>query len=248
MCLADGPCCAACLAISTVVSRDRDARQKSGASRHAPTKFLRHVNAIKACACPHDGRAPVARRDRHRTGELTRATIGNAATALVDAGYIAEGETNPTEGPRVAPASPSLNPGAPYFIGIDIGNAGADRCGHRPAHAGRRPHRRTDRPSFRDADYMLERLLELLERLIGAARIDTTGIEGLCVSVPGLVARDGSVVNAPFLEWRDYPCAATLNACPDGWMVTVCNDAFALASAEASGSARRRPTARFWSR
>lgn len=200
------------------------------------TKFLRHVNAIKSLRLLHDGRA-LSRAEIARELGLTRATIGNAMTALVDAGYILEGETNPTEGRKGRPGvAIALNPEGAYFIGIDIGTRAligvvidlrmqvvariAEPTG----------------PRFRDADYMLERLLELLERLIGAARIDTARIEGLCVSVPGLVARDGSVVNAPFLEWRDYPLRSHLErACPDGWMVTVCNDAFALASAEASG-------------
>ena len=65
------------------------------------------------------------------------------------------------------------------------------------------------------------------------AGISREPVVGIGVSVPGLVGHDGRVVNAPYLEWRNYPLRETLvRSCPEAWSVVVCNDAFAFANAE----------------
>jgi predicted NBD/HSP70 family sugar kinase len=86
---------------------------------------------------------------------------------------------------------------------------------------------------FRKADAVFEKLVELPERLVARAGISRSKVHGLCVSVPGLVDHDGRVVNAPLLEWRDYPLRERLAAriSPE-WALSVSNDAVAFAAAE----------------
>lgn len=199
------------------------------------TKILRHINAIRCLRLLHDGRS-LSRADITRELGLTRATIGNAMNVLEDAGYVVEGETHPTEGRKGRPGvGVSLNPTGAYFVGVDIGpqvltavviDLRMNVISRIVEPTG---------PDFRDPGSIQERILDLVRRVTAEAGVPEDKIEGLCVSVPGLVGRDGSVINAPFLEWRNYPLRQNLvAACDARWIVTVCNDAFAFANAEAS--------------
>lgn len=199
------------------------------------TKILRHINAIRCLRLLHDGRS-LSRADIARELGLTRATIGNAMIVLEDAGYVIEGETHSTEGRKGRPGvGVSLNPTGAYFVGIDIGPRVLTAV---VVDLRMNVVSRIVEPTgadFRNADNIQGRILDLVRRVTAEASVPESKIEGLCVSVPGLVGRDGSVINAPFLEWRNYPLRKNLvAACDAGWIVTVCNDAFAFANAEAS--------------
>lgn len=179
----------------------------------------------------------LSRADIARELGLTRATIGYAIDVLDEGGYVLEGEISLDEvrkGRRGVGVS--LNGDGAYFVGIDIGTRvlTAVALDLRMNVISRIVE--PTGPRYREAGYIVDRLLVLVRRVIAEAGISEAKIDGLCVSVPGLVGRDGSVVNAPFLEWYDYPLREILTArCDPEWTVLVSNDAMAFANAEAAG-------------
>lgn len=196
-------------------------------------KLLRHINAIRSLRLLAQGQA-LSRADIARELGLTRATIGYAIAELSDAGLVIENAEATSDGRKGRPGTGiQLNPHGAYFLGVDIGtkvlttvlidlnmsvvirrvdNAGSD---------------------FRNPDQITTRILSAIQTVLQESGIAPDLVEGVGISVPGLVGHDGSVVNAPFLEWRHYPLRQILaKACPEGWSVMVCNDAFAFAGAE----------------
>lgn len=199
------------------------------------TKILRHINAVRCLRLLHDGRS-LSRADIARELGLTRATIGNAMNVLEEAGYVVEGDTHPTSGRKGRPGvGVSLDPTGAYFVGVDIGpQVLTSVIVDLRMNVVSRIVEPTG-PDYRDPSEIERRILDLVHRVTAEVKVPEEKIEGLCVSVPGLVGRDGSVINAPFLEWRNYPLRQNLvAACADRWIVAVCNDAFAFANAEAS--------------
>lgn len=176
----------------------------------------------------------MSRADMARALGQTRATIGHAVTELVQAGLVVEAPEAEAEARIGRPSiAVSLNPQATYFVGIDVGTR-IITCVLVDLRLG--VVAEVVEPTgerFREPDHVLERLFEGKRTLLAKAGVPEAKIAGVAVSVPGLVARDGTVVNAPFLEWRDVPLRQHLiERCPRSWTVEVCNDAFAFASAE----------------
>jgi predicted NBD/HSP70 family sugar kinase len=172
---------------------------------------------------------------------LTRATIGNAVKELIDSGLVVEGADKPEAGRPGRPGSGvRLNPEGGYAIGIDLSSLAitavlidlnmqiVQRLSEPVA------------PKAADPDHLVNQITRLARRLVATARVDPTRVQGLCVSVPGLVDRNGRVVVAPFLHWRDVALRRLLSEHPDlPWPVTVCNDAVAFANAERTVSTER---------
>jgi len=193
------------------------------------TRFLRHLNVRRCLRLLADGRA-VSRADMARELGLTRSTVGNAVNVLNQAGYICNGACALPEGGTGRPGiTVSLRSTGAYFIGLNIGlrllsivvldlrgkiiqhkHSAVETCCHEP-------------------DRVLGKILSLCSDLISELGIKHDRIEGVGVAVPGLVDRNGTVVNAPFLQWRNYPLREKLSAhWPDQWQIKVGNDAFAF--------------------
>jgi predicted NBD/HSP70 family sugar kinase len=79
-----------------------------------------------------------------------------------------------------------------------------------------------------DAKETTKRIIERARRLI---RRNHGTIEGIGISLPGLVNPDGSGLFVPNFDWRDVPLAKDINA-GTGLPVTMDNDANAAALAE----------------
>jgi len=79
-----------------------------------------------------------------------------------------------------------------------------------------------------DAKETTKRIIERARRLI---RRNHGTIEGIGISLPGLVNPDGSGLFVPNFDWRDVPIAKDINA-GTGLPVTMDNDAHAAALAE----------------
>jgi predicted NBD/HSP70 family sugar kinase len=94
--------------------------------------------------------------------------------------------------------------------------------------------RRSERiDDFRDADEIVKRALQKVKELCDEVALAPERISGIGVAIPGLVDRDGVVVNAPFLGWRHFPFQERLAAgLPADWIVRIHNDASAFAAAE----------------
>ena len=197
------------------------------------TRLLRHINSLRCLRLLKNGSA-LSRADIARALGQTRASVGNAVVELVQAGLVVE-DTDVSNGTRVGRPSIAvrLNAEGAYFVGIDIGtrvitgvvmDLQMNIVGRVVEAVGN---------DFRNPDYVLKKLLAIKDAVVAQASVKPGKIQGLAVSVPGFVGHDGAVVNAPFLEWRNYPLREKiLPHCPSDWAVEVWNDAFAFASAE----------------
>jgi len=203
------------------------------------TRFLRHLNTLRCLRLLADGR-PRSRAEMARELGLTRSTVGNAVNALDEAGYIINGETVRPEGGTGRPGiTVSLRPQGACFIGVNIGLrtlsvVALDLCGNMIR------HKNTPiADCCHEPDQVFEKLIALCNGLIAERDVRKDRIEGIGVAVPGLVDREGIVVNAPLLGWRDYPLRKHLLRRYRKWQVEVCNDAFAFGNMET----RRHPPA-----
>lgn len=196
-------------------------------------KLLRHINAVRSLRLLSRGQV-MSRAEIARELGLTRPTIGYAIAALAEDGLVVESAEATADGRKGRPGiGVQLNPAGAYFVGIDIGTKVVTTVLVDLAMTVVSRKVEPTGPNFRDLEPLIERLLPTAREVVCGSGIDATRVGGIGVSVPGIVGRAGQVVNAPFLEWRDYPLRERLvRSCPEEWPIIVCNDAFALANAE----------------
>jgi len=194
------------------------------------TRLLRRMHA-RHCLRLLQGGQTLSRADMARALGVTRATIGHAVAELTAAGLVLETPSpTPTRLGRPGVAL-RLNSQGALFIGIEMDTraiSGVLLDLNMQIVA-----RRVDPTgaAFHDPQAMLPRLMAVAQGL--AAQTDQARLIGLGVAVPGLVGRQGQVVNAPLLGWRNFALQAELQRlAPAHWQIDVCNDAFAFASAE----------------
>lgn len=206
------------------------------------TSILRHINALRCLRQLRTGR-PVSRAEIARELGLTRSTVGNAMRVLLDAGLVTEiGDGDPESRIGRPGVRITLDRRGAYALGLDVGTRSLT-CVLLDLQMGV-----VDRiavptgTDFRNPDAVFEKLVDLPGRLMARAKVPNAKVQGACIAVPGLVDRIGRVVNAPFLEWHDYPLREKLAArlSPD-WTVGVRNDAVAFAAAERAVSSHVEP-------
>ena len=168
-------------------------------------------------------RSPISRALIAQETELQRSTVSLIVDELKDQGLIEEIEGESTGGRP--PNLLRLRAVGPIALGVDISTkqtmlATSDIAG-----------RVIDRESFQtdaDADATLEKILECAGRLIKRGK----GVEGVGVSVPGLVEPErGNVIFIPHYRWRDWDVAKRIKQAT-GLPVRIDNDANATALAE----------------
>ncbi|MBN9000057.1 MAG: ROK family transcriptional regulator [Rhizobiales bacterium] len=193
---------------------------------------MRHINESRAVQ-ELFRRGPMSRADLGRRLSLTRSTAGSIVLQLAEKGMVREGAV---EGPA---ASRTGRPGVQvslrgdyaYFLGAEIGvekltTLALDFAG-----------RTVWKESYRyDEGTGPEAALRLLQRAIAAFRGVVgagAGIEGVCVTVPGLLWLSGEVFSTPILGWTSVDLRALFAAgLPDVAEIVVENDANAFAMAE----------------
>ncbi len=192
------------------------------------TRLLRHINALR-CLRLLQGGASLSRADMARALGQTRATVGHAVAELAEASLVLESETAPNGIGRPGVAL-RLNPEGARFIGIEIDTRAITGL---LLNLNMQVTARASIPTGTDYDDPQAMTL----RIIALAKSLTADpIHGLGLAIPGLVGKDGQIVNAPILGWRDHPMQAALaQAFPD-MPVEVVNDAFAFAAAELAGA------------
>ncbi|MDR5826195.1 ROK family transcriptional regulator [Caballeronia sp. LZ043] len=211
-----------------------DANEPAAAADPSPATpmLLRHINTARCLRLLRRG-ATYSRAELARELGLTRATIGHAVRELLHSGLIVEtanrvGEVG-TGRPGLAIA---LNPAGAYAIGVDLSSIGLTAV---ILDLGMTVVHRLSEPvaSSRRLDDIATQIYSLAENLLNDAKVDPALVQGLCVSVPGLVDRKGNVVVAPFLQWRDVPLRKALaERIRYRWPITIRNDAVAFATAE----------------
>ena len=178
----------------------------------ANQSLVRHINERRLLGILRV-EGPVSRAELARRLSLTRASVTGLVDDLLARGMVCEkraGDIGRRDVGRPGIAI-ALHPAGAYFLGIEIG-VGILRFALLDLAAG-----------IADTDAMpFERTLPpaavvalIVERLAKwRARFGAT-IKAMCVTVPGLVRRDGHVVNLPILGWKDINLAALLTAATD---------------------------------
>jgi len=168
-------------------------------------------------------RGPISRAEIAHETALQRSTVSLIVEELRVDGLIEEVSGESTGGRP--PILLSLRTADAVAIGVDVGTnktivATSDLAG-----------RVLQEESFEthpDAEETTQRIVERAGKLI---RRNNGTIEGIGVSLPGLVDPDGSEMFVPTFNWRDLPLAKDLSAAT-GLPVTMDNDANAAALAE----------------
>ena len=168
-------------------------------------------------------RGPISRSEIAQETALQRSTVSLIVEELCIEGLIEEINGESTGGRP--PILLSLRTADAVAIGVDIGTnqtivASSDLAG--------RVLQEEKFETQADAKETTKRIVERARRLI---RKNHGTIEGIGVSLPGLVNPDGSGLFVPNFDWRDVPLAKDINA-GTGLPVTMDNDANAAALAE----------------
>ena len=86
---------------------------------------------------------------------------------------------------------------------------------------------------FRDPEATFEKIARLPTQIVEMSGVPSTKVVGVGISIPGLVDYKGRIINAPFLEWVDFPMLSRFRPLvPSDWNVEVSNDADCFAAAE----------------
>jgi N-acetylglucosamine repressor len=168
-------------------------------------------------------REPISRATLARETALQRSTISEIVEALTGEGLVEEiGEGQSTGGRR--PTLLRLRTIGAIAIGVNITPtyttiATSDLAGIV-----------LQKESFQtdpDSDRTLDRIIKVIRKFA-----DLGSIEGVGISIPGLVApATGDVIFVPYFKWRDLPVAERISQAT-GLPVTIDNDANAVALAE----------------
>jgi predicted NBD/HSP70 family sugar kinase len=203
-------------------------------------RAVRHINEVRILNGLYRLEA-ATRADLARELGLMRSTVGNLVAGMIDQGLVSETAAIGPIGPVAARRSGrpgqfvKLNPAHSAFIGADIG------VGHLSVVAvdlrGSVCESRTivHEPASGDAEATIGALATLVRAVM--KRLPRGQIlQGICVTVPGLVDHEGVVLRAPLLRWNAVPVQRLLRAqLKFAGKLTSENDANAFAAAELYG-------------
>jgi len=166
---------------------------------------------------------PISRAEIARETALQRSTISLIVDELRGDGLIEEVSGESTGGRP--PSLLSLRTAHAVAIGVDLGTvktvmATSDLAG--------RVLEQEEFPTEHDVNKALTRMVECAQRLI---KKNSGTIEGIGISLPGVVDPETGNLYVPHLNWRNEPIAETLTR-DTSLPVTVDNDANAAALAE----------------
>jgi N-acetylglucosamine repressor len=196
--------------------------QRPGKATHQETRA--HNEELVLATIYHRGR--ISRAAVARETSLTRTTVSDVVNGLLETGMVHEVGWGPSTGGK-APILLEVPGDARHIIGVDLGEkvfrgAIVDLRG-RIVFAAAIPNRSSD------GDRALERVYELIDRLLLAAERPVVGIG---VGAPGLADTDeGTVLQAVHLDWQSLPLGTLLRD-RYGLPVYVANDSQATALAE----------------
>ena len=168
-------------------------------------------------------RGPISRAEIAQETALQRSTVSLIVEELRVDGLIEEVSGESTGGRP--PILLSLRTADAVAIGVDLGTtrtivATSDLAG-----------RVLDQEQFETSPNADKTTKEIVERAQKFIKRNHGTIEGIGVSLPGLVDPDGKELFIPTFEWRDLPLASEISAAT-GLPVTMDNDANAAAQAE----------------
>jgi predicted NBD/HSP70 family sugar kinase len=188
----------------------------------ARSDTIRHINRQIVLNYVRE-RAPISRAEIAQETALQRSTISLIVDELKAQGLIDEFEGESTGGRP--PILLQLRAADAVAIGVDLSTthtiiATSDLAGSVLDH----------QQFVTDSDPA--RMLELITRCVKELAEKRKGVEGVGISLPGLVdPENNNVMFIPHFKWRDWPVADEVERVT-GLPVTVDNDANALALAE----------------
>lgn len=193
---------------------------------------VRHINEVRVLDVVfRHGR--VSRANIAKELEITRSTASSIVAGLAEEGLLIEdnSEDDKSAGTGRPGTFVRLNPHHAVFLGADVGVGrvtvvALDFAGnimssrHFPLSADDYP-----------PEILLRALAGHVDSVI-APLLGTYEIKGLCVTVPGVIDRSGTVLRAPFLGWRNVPILESLGTLlPKIPLIVAENDANAFAIA-----------------
>jgi predicted NBD/HSP70 family sugar kinase len=194
------------------------------------TQLVRHINQARTLDLLRRHRT-LSRAEIARRLGLTRSTLSELTTALVEEGLVIEdgGPVVHSRGGRPG-SGLRLNPAGATFLGAELGN---DRITVVALSLDARELARLREPidGDRDVGAVVARLAGLVRRAIRRAGVAAAAVRGLGVSVPGMLGPDGTVFWLPRLGWRNVDLQGMLEKAL-GIPVCLDNDANAAALAE----------------
>jgi predicted NBD/HSP70 family sugar kinase len=193
-----------------------------GKATHAQTRQHNHRLVLRAVY----EFGPISRAEVARSTGLTRTTVSDVVTDLLDDGMVEEVGRGPSSGGK-APILLSIVGDARQVIGLDLGEAvfaGA------LVNLNGEVRRVVELPvDGRNGDDALALVFRLVDELLADATVSPLGIG---VGTPGLVdARTGTILWAVNLDWQDLPLGGLL-AERYGLPTNIANDSQAAALAE----------------
>ncbi|BAS58078.1 MULTISPECIES: ROK family transcriptional regulator [Leptolyngbya] len=174
---------------------------------------------------PHLTRAQIA----HRTG-LTRSTVTLITAELIEAGLVREGKSTAsgTEGGRPG-IELELNPEGAFFIGVAIED---EILRVVELNFAAQVTRRVEIPITDTApDIIAQQLIELIQQVWEANPESKARSRGIGITIPGSLDRQGIVLRAPRLGWKNIDLRTYLDLYLDVPLY-IENDANAGALAE----------------
>jgi predicted NBD/HSP70 family sugar kinase len=170
--------------------------------------------------------ATISRAEIARLTKLTRATVSDMVTNLIDEGLVQEVGYGSSMGGK-NPILLSLVADSRYLIGLNLAQ---DRFIGAIVNLRGEIKASVETPvSGEDGGQALQLVYQILDRLVHDGH---KPIVGIGVGTPGLVnTREGIVVNAVNLDWQDLPLAQLLRS-RYGLPVSVLNDSQATAIGE----------------
>jgi N-acetylglucosamine repressor len=169
---------------------------------------------------------PISRADVARQTGLTRTTVSDVVTGLIDGGVVREIGRGQSTGGK-APILLEVDQEARLVVGLDLGE---ERFAGSVVNLRGEIRRTVELPvAGRDGDDAVQLVYVLLDRLLDGIAAPLLGIG---IGTPGLVdSRTGTIRRAVNLDWRDLPLGAII-AERFGVPVNVANDSQAAALAE----------------
>jgi N-acetylglucosamine repressor len=169
---------------------------------------------------------PISRAEVARLTGLTRTTVSDVVTTLLDDGVVREIGRGPSSGGK-APILLEVDGDARLVVGLDLGE---EHFAGSLVNLRGEIRRTVELPvEGRDGDAALDLVFQLLERLLSGS---TAPLLGIGIGTPGLVdSRAGTIRRAVNLDWRDLPLGAIVGE-RYGVPVNVANDSQAAALAE----------------
>jgi N-acetylglucosamine repressor len=169
---------------------------------------------------------PISRADVARQTGLTRTTVSDVVTGLLDDGVVREIGRGPSSGGK-APILLEVDEDARLVIGLDLGE---EHFAGSLVNLRGEIRRSVELPvAGRDGDDAVQLVFLLLDELLDGIAAPLLGIG---VGTPGLVdSGTGTIRRAVNLDWRDLPLG-TIVADRYGVPVNIANDSQAAALAE----------------